>query len=77
MISVALLILPFLVLQANLKDPSKVNALDKVIIELSGWLQEAGVSAADSVGAVIQEYFYLVDVGRENERLRLDNARYR
>lgn len=77
MISVALLILPFLVLQANLKDPSKVNAFDKVIVELSGTLQQAGVSAADSVGAVIQEYFYLVDVGRENERLRLDNARYR
>ena len=77
MISVALLILPFLVLQANLKDPSKVNAFDKVIVELSGTLQQAGVSAADAVGAVIQEYFYLVDVGRENERLRLDNARYR
>jgi len=76
-ISVALLILPFLVLQANLKDPSKVNAFDKIIVELSGTLQQAGVSAADAVGAVIQEYFYLVDVGRENERLRLDNARYR
>ncbi len=77
MISVALLILPFLVLKSNLTDPSNVNAVDKVILELSSWVQEFGVSAADSVGSVIQEYFFLVDVGRENERLRLDNARYR
>jgi rod shape-determining protein MreC len=60
-----------------LTDPSNVNAVDKVILELSSWVQEFGVSAADSVGSVIQEYFFLVDVGRENERLRLDNARYR
>ena len=76
-LSVALLILPFLVLKSNLKDPSQVNGFDRVVLGFSAPVQQFAVNAADSVGNVIQEYFYLVDVGRENERLQLENARFR
>ena len=76
-ISVALLIFPFLVLQSNLKDPSNVNGLDSFLLRISQPLQQFGVSAAAAVSSVLEEYFFLVDVQRDNERLRIENARYR
>ncbi len=76
-ICVALLVLPFFVLSANLKDPSRTNVLDRAILEVSAPVQFFAVEVARAVGGVLEEYFYLVDVGRENERLRMENARYR
>lgn len=76
-ICVALLVIPFFFLSANLRDPSRTNVLDRAILELSAPVQFMAVELARTVGGTLEEYFYLVDVNRENERLRMENARYR
>ncbi|HEX2679474.1 MAG TPA: rod shape-determining protein MreC [Polyangiales bacterium] len=76
-ICIALLALPFFVLRANLKDPAKTSALDRAILEGSAPIQLFATRLAQSVSGVLQEYVYLVDVGRENDRLREENAQLR
>ncbi len=76
-ICVALLVIPFFFLSANLRDPSHTNVVDRAILELSAPVQFVAVEVARTVGGTLEEYFYLVDVNRENERLRMENARYR
>lgn len=76
-ICVALLILPFFFLGANLKDPSRTNPLDRAILEISAPVQFVALEVARTVSGFLEEYFYLVDVGRENERLERQSARAR
>jgi rod shape-determining protein MreC len=72
---IVLLALPFFVLRANLKDPSRTNAFDRVILEASAPIQYGTTQFAQGVSAVLQEYVYLVDVKHDNDRLRSENAR--
>jgi rod shape-determining protein MreC len=72
---IVLLALPFFVLRANLKDPSRTNAFDRVILEASAPIQYGTTQFAQGVSALLQEYVYLVDVKRDNDRLRAENAR--
>jgi rod shape-determining protein MreC len=72
---IVLLALPFFVLRANLKDPSRTNAFDRVILEASAPIQYGTTQLAQGVSALLQEYVYLVDVKRDNDRLRAENAR--
>ena len=71
---IVLLALPFFVLRANLKDPSRTNAFDRVILEASAPIQYGTTQFAQGVSALLQEYVYLVDVKRDNDRLRAENA---
>jgi rod shape-determining protein MreC len=72
---IVLLALPFFVLRANLKDPSRTNAFDRVILEASAPIQYGTTQLAQGVSALLQEYVYLVEVKRDNDRLRAENAR--
>lgn len=72
---IVLLALPFFVLRANLKDPSRTNAFDRVILEASAPIEYGTTQFAQGVSAVLQEYVYLVDVKRDNDRLRAENGR--
>jgi rod shape-determining protein MreC len=72
---IVLLALPFFVLRANLKDPSRTNAFDRVILEASAPIQYGTTQFAQGVSALLQEYVYLVDVKHDNDRLRAENAR--
>jgi rod shape-determining protein MreC len=72
---IVLLALPFFVLRANLKDPSRTNAFDRVILEASAPIQYGTTQFAQGVSALLQEYVYLVDVKRDNDRLRSENSR--
>jgi len=74
-ISVALLIIPFLFLSANLSDPADTSIIDDAFLQLSRPVQYLATETADAVSGVVEEYVYLVDVKRDNERLRLDAAR--
>jgi rod shape-determining protein MreC len=76
-ICVVLLALPFFFLRANLREPANTNALDRVLLQASAPLQYVATQLALSVSGVFQEYVYLVDVKRDNERLRADNSRLR
>lgn len=74
-ICIVLLALPFFVLRANLKDPSRTNAFDRAILEASAPIQFGTTQFAQGVSALLQEYVYLVEVKRDNDRLRAENAR--
>jgi rod shape-determining protein MreC len=76
-IVIVLLAVPFFVLRANMKAPSSLNALDRIVLRISAPVEFAVSSLARGVSGVWESYVYLVDVKSESERLAYDNARLR
>lgn len=76
-ICVVLLALPFFVLRANLRDPGKTNVVDRALLQTSAPIQYAATQLALGVSSIVQEYVYLIEVKRDNDRLRDENARLR
>ena len=76
-VCVALLALPFFFLRSNLKDPHKTTALDRTVLQISAPIQYVATQLALGVSGIWQEYVYLIDVKRDNDRLRDENARLR
>jgi len=76
-ICVVLLALPFFFLRANLRDPTRATFVDRALLQISAPIQYVAAQLAGGVSGAVQEYFYLVDVKRDNERLRDENARLR
>jgi rod shape-determining protein MreC len=76
-VCVALLALPFFFLRENFRDPGKTNAFDRTLLQVSAPIQYVATQLAQGVSGIWQEYMYLVEVGRENERLRAESARLR
>jgi rod shape-determining protein MreC len=76
-IVVLLLAVPFFVLKANMKSPENQNAMDRTILRVSAPIELAAATIARGIGGVWDDYVYLVDVKKDNERLRYDNARLR
>ena len=76
-ICVVLLALPFFVLRANLKSPDEANAVDQFLLQTSAPIQYAATQLALGVSSIVQEYVYLIEVKRDNDRLREENARLR
>jgi len=76
-VAVVLLVLPFFFLSANLKDPDEVGLVDAGLLKISAPLQYVATEAAGALGGLLEEYVYLVEVGRENDRLRDENDRLR
>lgn len=74
---VVLLALPFFFLRANLRDPSTTSVIDRLVLQASAPIQYVAAQLAVGASGVIEEYVYLVEVKRDNERLRADNARLR
>jgi rod shape-determining protein MreC len=77
LIVVGLLAVPFFVLKANMKSPESQNTMDRAILHVSAPVEMAAAMIARGVGDVWDDYVYLVDVKRDNERLGYDNARLR
>jgi rod shape-determining protein MreC len=76
-IAIVLLILPFFFLSAHLKHPSRVGPVDRAVLNVSEPVRWFAREAADAASGAIEEYTYLVDVGRDNDQLRRENARLR
>jgi rod shape-determining protein MreC len=76
-IVIVLLTVPFFFLRANMKNPSSLNALDRVILRISAPIEFAASSLARGVSNLWESYVYLVDVKTDNERLAYENARLR
>lgn len=74
-LAVVLLVIPFFVLSANLRDPSEVTVFDGPILQLSAPFQSAATWAARWASDLVQDYVYLVEVEEENEALRARVAR--
>jgi rod shape-determining protein MreC len=73
----ALLALPFFVLKVNMKSPENLGPTDRWILRLSAPIEGVAATVAHGIGSVYDDYIYLVDVRRDNERLSYDNARLR
>jgi len=76
-ILLALVVLPAVFLRANLRDPSELSWLDRVLVQVSAPVQFVAEWAADGVTTVVEDYVYLVDVKSDNDHLRADNDRLR
>jgi len=76
-IVIVLLAVPFFFLRANMKNPSSLNALDRVVLRISAPVEFAASSLARGVSNLWESYVYLVDVKADNERLTYENARLR
>jgi rod shape-determining protein MreC len=72
---IILLAVPFFFLRANMKDPTKLNALDRALLRISAPVEFAASSLARGVSNVIESYTYLVGVKEENDRLKYELAR--
>ena len=76
-IASALLVVPFLFLASNLKAPDRANALDRLLLQASAPVQYLASETAAAVSSVLEEYVFLIDVRRENERQQIEVARLR
>jgi rod shape-determining protein MreC len=74
-IAIALLAIPFFVLNASLRDPSRQSWLDQQILSLLSGVQSGGTSAARVFSEFFDDYVYLVEVREENARLEARLAR--
>jgi rod shape-determining protein MreC len=68
--AIALLVVPFFVLSANLRDPSEATSWDAPILQISAPIQSFATSTARWVSDILEDYVYLVEVEEENEALR-------
>ncbi|MGB0679778.1 MAG: rod shape-determining protein MreC, partial [Polyangiales bacterium] len=62
-------------LRSNLKDPSQLSWLDKLLLQASAPIQFVAAQTAQSVSSWVQEYVYLVEVKRDNDRLAWEKDR--
>lgn len=74
---VLLLAVPFFFLRASIRQPEELNAIDRVLVRVAAPVQYLAASIARGVSDLVGEYFYLVDVGRDNDRLSREVARLR
>lgn len=72
---ILLLAVPFFFLRASIRQPQELNALDRALVKGASLVQYAAAATARTVSGVIGEYVYLVDVGRDNNRLSRKVAR--
>ncbi len=70
-----LLVVPFFVLNASLREPSRQSWLDQQILYGLSWVQSAAAAAARAFSELVDDYVYLVEVHEENERLTARIAR--
>lgn len=70
---VLLLTLPVVFLYSNIKDPSEINAFDRVILKISAPIQQVSVAAFRRFFAVWKDYVYLVKLRSENKKMRSEN----
>ncbi len=77
-LSVLALGIPFFLLRTTTRDPSHYDALDRVLMQPVGALQNLFINRiAEGAADVWMDYVYLWQVRRENESLHAENARLR
>lgn len=74
---VVLLAVPFVFLNSNLKDPSRLNVLDRIVLKVSAPIQAVAAVLARGVSDVWEGYIYLVDVGERADALQYEASRLR
>lgn len=77
LIPALLLLVPALLLRSSLKDPERLNPLDRLLLRVTAPLQGLVGGAGGRVGGLWSHYIALVGVKRDNEKLSADNAALR
>jgi rod shape-determining protein MreC len=76
-IVVLLLTVPFFFLKVNVKSPESQSPLERQVLRVTAPIEVAAATLARGASEIWDNYIYLVDVKRDNERLAYDNARLR
>jgi rod shape-determining protein MreC len=71
---IVLLALPFFVLRSNVRDPRKLNALDRLVLKVSAPVQYVGALLGRGISSLVGSYVYLVDVKAKNDELQHENT---
>lgn len=67
---------PFFFLRTTTRDPSRHDALDRTLLPIVSFLQDLFINRlAEGAADLWMDYVYLVQVRRDNDRLRAENAR--
>lgn len=74
---VLLLAVPFFFLRASIRRPEEMNAVDRTVMRVAAPLQYFAAATARGISGIIGDYFYLVDVKADNNKLAYENARLR
>ena len=74
-LAAALLGIPLVVLQSNLKDPAELNPIDRGIMKVSAPVQAFITNTISGIHASWRRYVYLVDVEERNEKLAAENRK--
>ena len=69
--------IPFFFLRTTLKDPTRYDEFDRLMLPVVGKLQDWVDLPVRGAAEIWGEYIYLVRVKRENDRLSAENARLR
>lgn len=72
-----LLVIPALILHANLKEREDLTSLDEAVLRVSAPLQAGASWVIEGIGGVWNRYVLLIDVEEENDELRDENRRLR
>jgi rod shape-determining protein MreC len=71
---ILLLAFPFFVLRANVRDPKRLNALDRALLKVSTPFQYVGSYVGRGISGAFGSYVYLVDVKAKNQDLEHQNT---
>ena len=77
LLCVVLLSIPFFFLRTTLKDPTRYDEFDRLMLPVVGKLQDWVDRPVRGAAEIWGDYIYLVRVKRENDRLTAENARLR
>lgn len=69
--------IPFFFLRTTLKDPTRYDEFDRLMLPVVGKLQDWVDLPVRGAAEIWSDYIYLVRVKRENDRLTAENARLR
>ena len=70
-----MLLVPAAILNSSFKQPTRLNALDRIVLTASSPVQGMVTWVIDGVGGIWSRYVWLVDVGQENRELVRENER--
>lgn len=74
---VLLLAVPFFFLRASIRQPERMNVVDRTISRIAAPIEYAASAAARGVTSIVGNYVYLVDVKEDNNRLAYENEQLR
>ncbi|MBK8691420.1 MAG: rod shape-determining protein MreC [Deltaproteobacteria bacterium] len=77
LLCVVLLSIPFFFLRTTLKDPTRYDEFDRLVLPAVSFLEDKIDLPVRGAAEIWSDYIYLVRVKRENDRLTAENARLR